>query len=46
MSTLQHRLGLDVLMPDEFRAAIGRRIRQTLGLSLTALAMAFTLRRL
>lgn len=38
MSTLQHRLGLDVLMPDEFRAAIGRRIRQTLGLSLTALA--------
>jgi DNA segregation ATPase FtsK/SpoIIIE, S-DNA-T family len=38
MSILQHRFGMDALMPDEFRAAIGRRIRQSLGLMLTALA--------
>jgi S-DNA-T family DNA segregation ATPase FtsK/SpoIIIE len=38
MSTLQHRIGLVAAMPDEFRAAIVRRIRQALGLTLTGVA--------
>ncbi len=38
MSTLQHRFGLVPAMPDEFRAAIVRRIKQALGLTLTGVA--------
>jgi S-DNA-T family DNA segregation ATPase FtsK/SpoIIIE len=40
MDAMQHRFGLDALMPDEFRAAIERRIRQALGLLLTGVAAA------
>ncbi len=39
MSTLQHRFGLDALMPDAFRAGLERRVRQAIGLFLTALAV-------
>jgi S-DNA-T family DNA segregation ATPase FtsK/SpoIIIE len=38
MSTLQHRIGLVAAMPDEFRAAIIRRIKQALGLTLIGVA--------
>ncbi|MGZ8396992.1 MAG: DNA translocase FtsK [Rhodoplanes sp.] len=38
MSTLQHRIGLVAAMPDEFRAAIIRRIKQALGLTLAGVA--------
>ncbi|MGA8989296.1 MAG: DNA translocase FtsK 4TM domain-containing protein, partial [Rhodoplanes sp.] len=38
MSTFQHRIGLVAAMPDDFRAAIMRRIKQALGLTLTGVA--------